>query len=858
MDQIEILSANLNGCSHNIDNPKFDYGIKKCFTNSGSNSSVILMTETMSDGDLRIEDNHSTFIIPGDRPGTGMCASINVEKLENYGKVKVESLANKIQFITLAGILNIISIYAPQVGSDDHVKNEYKKNLEKALKEIDKDNDLPIVCVGDYNIPKAEIGNSYLKDIIENGDIYGSNQATQKFGNELDYCCVFKGSDLDIEVKNLQNATSDHEAIHLKIKNLNNIQAISEQDQQKAQKMKKPIPIPKSQKSKDTFKFNCQLKWNHYLSNNISLKRFLQQTDTAKILCKCKKGNHRTLLSEAYHNMRQIIIEVAEKQIDNKKKKKTYQPPKCHSSVFEKLYAKFLGKQLSKERFRKILKRQVEKYSQKIYIKMSKVIKSSKKFYNLLKIRTTGKGTNQRQPKIPIKKVFNLYKEIYEPENFSKLDVLNFKKKFRKKGDDSLDYVKFSDEEFFEAMDGVKRKKSSRGPKIELWEYSGLGKELLKIFNGCLLHGYIPEQLLTADIKLLKKDHTITDRDEKNYRPIALVESASKILELMMKKRINWEFSKNQYAYQPKIGCLNAIKDFLLTAFNMRSEGISYSIFLDLSKAFDKLDFNAIMRELHGRMDYQMRRIFLEYLTNTSTNLENYKIFPRRGIRQGGLLSPLIFLQTTDPWLRNYNKNDGQGRVQGYADDTAIQTPHVQWGQKCLDSFDEFADKNGLQINPKKCKVVAHLNFKEYMFYSIKGRKLPTFYIKGQPLEYVREYKYLGYWITSCLTGNYQLNEIFRKVKQTILRYKRFFRKCPIRVLVHVARSHVSSKLYGLEFIKDITQNQITRFNYFYNIWFGCKTESTNNKLEKYHYLQLKELHEKAAQRYENIESRLQ
>lgn len=290
----------------------------------------------------------------------------------------------------------------------------------------------------------------------------------------------------------------------------------------------------------------------------------------------------------------------------------------------------------------------------------------------------------------------------------------------------------------------------------------------------------------------------------------------------------------------------------------MRTEsGISYSIFLDLSKAFDKLDFMAIMNELKGRMDYQTRRIFIEYLTNTSTNLEDFKIYPRRGIRQGGLLSPLLFLQTTDPWLKKYSKSDDHGRVQGYADDTAIQTVSVQWGQNCLDSFDDFAEKNGLQINPKKCKVVAHLSFKEYMFYSVKGRKLPTFYIRGTPLEYVRQYKYLGYWITSCLTGNYQMNENFRKIKLTVLRYKRFFKKCPINVLAHIAASHISSKLYGLEFIKEITAGQIVRFNYFYNIWFGSKTEATNIKLQNNPNLQLKNLHKKANERYSRIESRI-
>jgi len=248
MENLEIISANLNGCTHNINNPKFDFGIKKCFTNAGSESSIILMTETMSDGDLRIEDNQTSYIIEGDRPGTGMCASVNVDKIEKYGKVEVKSLANKLQYILIAGIINIISIYAPQVASESYVKRDFKKNLNTVLKEIDQKNDFPIVCIGDFNVPRGEILDSYLKDTVENGFILGTNQPTQHFGNELDYCVVFKRGNLDLSISLLENATSDHDALHLKIKNLPNAIDLNECDQTH-QKNSKSNTITKKSKS---------------------------------------------------------------------------------------------------------------------------------------------------------------------------------------------------------------------------------------------------------------------------------------------------------------------------------------------------------------------------------------------------------------------------------------------------------------------------------------------------------------------------------------------------------------------------------------------------------------------------------
>ena len=849
---IKIIAANLNGCSHAVANPKFDFGIKKCYEATNKEASIILMSETMSDGDLKLNEKHSTFIIPGNKPGTGMCASVDTE---THSNVEVKEITPRLQLITLAGILNLLSVYAPQIATEDYLKKEFADNLSQTLSGIDSKNDLPTLCVGDFNVQKAEVRNSYLRDVIENGQIFGVNKATQAFGKELDFAILFKGESLKCDVELLQNATSDHDALFITLKNTNVLMDIDENELLR-QKIMKPVPIPKNQKAKDLFKKEVKIKWNIFLNKNPKIKQLLAKTETSNTLCKCKKANqHPELLNAAYHNMRQTIIEVAEKYA-TKRRKQTFQRNKCSlNSACSRYYQKLKSKLISKNRFRAIMRSKLKEFNEKLYMKMSRLINNSKDFFKLIKTRTTG-NVKPRMPRIPIKKVYNLYKDIYEPEDFH---VNKFKKKHKLiKPDENWDFTRFTLEELISAMDDVKKKKSSRGPKIEHWLASGLEKELLKLFNACVQHGSIPKLLLTADIRLLKKDRTLHDKIETNYRPIAIVESASKILEVMMRSKFKWKFAKNQYAYQPKIGCLNSIKDFIITATRFRStKGISYSIFLDLSKAFDKLDFNAIMNEMESRMNFQMRRIFVEYLTNTSTNLENYTIKPRRGIRQGGLLSPYLFLQTVNPWLEEYSKDIESGRAGGYADDTSIQTWDPGWGQKCLNSFSEFANKNGLQVNAKKCKVVAHLNYQQYMFYSVKGRSLPTFYMQNTALEYVKEYKFLGYWISSCLTDTYQMNENFKKVKNSIFQFKRHFKKANDQLLVRLAESYFSSKLYGLEFTKSINQNQTTRFNYFYNIWFGKKTEATNEKLKIYEQLTLKKLHEKARERYGNIESRL-
>ena len=666
---IKILAGNLNGCSHAISNPKFDFGIKKCFEEVKEDASIILMTETMSDGNLKIKENHSTFVIAGDRPGTGLCASIDTEIHSN---VEVKTITPRLQLITLAGILNLVSLYAPQVATEDFLKREFSEQFAELLASIDTKNDLPILCIGDYNIPRENLFDSYLKNVVSNCKVYGVGKATQAFGKELDYALLFKGDNLDCEIKLLKNATSDHDALYLTVNKLNVFTDVEENELFR-QKLKKPIPIPKDKKSKELFKKEATKKWQKFLQKNREIQKLLAKTEQSTTLCKCKKGNHPALLAAAYHNMREIINETAKKYAP-KSRKQGYKKNLCSlNSACQKLYDMYKAGISTKNRFRAMMRNKLKQFNEKLYMQMSKVIKSSKDFFKLIKTRTTG-NKPARMPRIPIKKVVDLYRGIYEPEEFTKQDAFRFKKQQKlKKSHENWDFQKFTIEEMNIAMEQVKRKKTSRGPKIEHWELSGLEKELLRIFNACLQHGSIPANLLTADIRLLKKDATLHDKIETNYRPIAIVESASKILEILMRRKITWEFSRNQYAYQPKIGCLNAIKDFISTATGFRyKNGISFSIFLDLSKAFDKLDFRAIMGEMETRMNFQLRRIFVDYLTNTSTNLEEYTIKPRRGIRQGGLLSPYLFLQTVNPWLQKYSDTSGEGRASGYADDTGI------------------------------------------------------------------------------------------------------------------------------------------------------------------------------------------
>ena len=849
-EPLEIIAANLHGCSSPLC-PRFQYGIQKTFENTGSNAQIILMSETMSDSKLALKENHATYVIAGDRPGTGMCISLDPDRLPIF---KVTEITQRLQLLMLEDRINIVSLYAPQVGSTDQTKENFKKCLKSLLNQIDSQNDKPILLIGDFNISAAEIlgDSSYLQELLQHGRVIRNGEPTQRHGKELDYAVILKegSANFKISSKVVENATSDHDAIHLVIENFNLV--LDTDADLVHQKPKKPVPIPRDPKQIKNFRTKVKKAWGKFLRKNQKVDAILKRTKAAEAkTCACS-FKHKQLLDTAYANIREIIVKAAE-EVNSKKgyKKK----PRVSCSVYDKLYQRLQKKEIGKRRFIKLLKFKTNERNQKNYAYLAKNSKTIKYYKSLKKLM--GANLRTRKPRIPLKGITSIYKDIYEPKSFGPEKVKKLKAELKTpKPGESIDIQKFTQLELFEALSSVKKKKASRGPRIELWIMADINDHLLNLFNALLIHGHIPKQLLTADILCLKKDASLPDNTATNFRPIALVESLSKVLELLLKPRISFSFSKNQYAYQQNKGTLNALKDFMSSARDFREKyGTCFIVFLDLSKAFDKLDFNAIAKQMADRMNFPERRIFAEFLTNTCTMLEEVKIYPRRGIRQGGMLSPDIFLQTTDPWLREHEGDRTLGaKGQCFADDTIIIGGLVFRVQDFLDSFADFANDNGLQVNPKKCKIIACCSMSDFNFYNTAGRRLPKFYLNGVELEYVRVYKYLGYLTNSQMNDEDHVKELFSRIRAAILQNKRFFKKANRWLLVRVAKAFIVSKLYGLEFSEKISKNRITRYNYLFNAWFSRNSTNTNQIIEQSPGIDLKSLHEKARSRYDKLD----
>lgn len=125
------------------------------------------------------------------------------------------------------------------------------------------------------------------------------------------------------------------------------------------------------------------------------------------------------------------------------------------------------------------------------------------------------------------------------------------------------------------------------------------------------------------------------------------------------------QFHPSSFGYRPKRSCHDAINK--ATMF-IRRYGLQHVVDMDLSKCFDKLDHELILKSIRKRVTDSSVLALINQMLKSGVMIDGYRQQTEIGSPQGGVISPLIaniYLDAFDQEMRRRGH-----RIVRYADDS--------------------------------------------------------------------------------------------------------------------------------------------------------------------------------------------
>jgi len=166
-----------------------------------------------------------------------------------------------------------------------------------------------------------------------------------------------------------------------------------------------------------------------------------------------------------------------------------------------------------------------------------------------------------------------------------------------------------------------------------------IGKTFTRILGRCLRESTFPDRWKTADVVVIRKGPKKDPSVPKSYRPVSLLSAMSKVLERLIVSKLEEEIreamSRDQHGFTVGRSTISALRE----CFNWvdgRKEKLVVGVFLDISGAFDNLEWCALMEDIRelGASEAS-RSIIKSYLTGRKAELTVEKSTARLGLTRG-------------------------------------------------------------------------------------------------------------------------------------------------------------------------------------------------------------------------------